>query len=82
MGRSAIVAAPSLVQAPIGTQVSSASDTARRLAEATQSGGGSVDVRLEWVGGNTEVGQFMAMMLKKYIRVTGGGDVQVALGGA
>ena len=82
MGRSAIVAAPSLVQAPIGTQVSSAADTARRLAEATQSGGGSVDVRLEWVGGNTEVGQFMAMMLKKYIRVTGGGDVQVALGGA
>lgn len=81
MGRSAIVAAPSLVQAPIGTQVSSASDTARQLVDAAQSAGGAAQVRLEFVGGNTEVGQFVAALLKKYIRVTGGGNVQVALGG-
>jgi hypothetical protein len=80
MGRSAIVATPSLVQAPIGTRVSSASDTARQLANATQ-GGGVVQVRLEFVGGGSEVEQFLAMMIKKYVRVTGGGDVQVALGG-
>ncbi|HWV08429.1 MAG TPA: hypothetical protein VN156_02720, partial [Pseudomonas sp.] len=79
MGKSAIIAAPSLVQAPIGTRVSSASDTARQLAGATQ-GGGEVSVRLEIVGGDSEAGQFLAMMLKKYVRITGGGNVQVALG--
>jgi len=80
MGRSAIVATPSLIQAPIGTQVASTPDTARRLADSMQ-GSGTPVVRLEFVGGSTEVGQFVAALLKKYIRVTGGGDVQVALGG-
>jgi len=48
------------------------------LGNAGGRGGGSVV--LEVVNPGDEASQFVAMMIRRYVRVHGGGDVQTALG--
>ena len=63
-----------LVRLPPGSQVYPNGTT-----ESMMSGGGGV-IRLEVTGGQGDFQQFMAKMIKEYVRVTGGGNVQTAYG--
>jgi hypothetical protein len=79
MGRSSVVAAPSLVQAPVGTHVSSASDSIRKLNDATSGSGAPAEVRLFIDAAGDPASQAMLYLLRKAIR-TQGGNVQAVLG--
>jgi hypothetical protein len=78
MGRSSVVAAPSLVQAPVGTHVSSAADSVRKLDDAT-GGSAPAEVRLFIDAAGDPASQAMLYLLRKAIR-TQGGNVQAVLG--
>jgi len=80
MGRTSVVAAPSLVQAPVGTRVSSAADSARQLSNAMNGQAGSVaEVRLIIDAAANPASQAMLYLLRKAVR-TQGGNVQAVLG--
>lgn len=72
---------PELVDLPAGTTVHSAGDSQRMMKQAMSGGGTSGDIRLMVdVPNDNDASQFLAMMLSKYVRVMGGGNVQAALG--
>jgi hypothetical protein len=64
-----------LVRLPFGSQVTPAGQTA-----AMMGGGGPLNVTWEVRGGQSEFDQFMARWIRKYVRVTAGGNVQLAFG--
>jgi methyl-accepting chemotaxis protein len=68
---------PEVMDLPPGTQVHSNPDTERMLGAS----GGSIAVRLEVDSrGGDDFGRFIAEMIRRYVRVTAGGNVQQALG--
>jgi len=68
---------PEVMDLPPGTQVHSNPDSERMLGGAM---GGTVNVRLEVDGrGGDDFGRFIAEMIRRYVRVSGG-NVQQALG--
>jgi len=66
-----------LVRLPFGSAVMPHGDSERR-AGAAASGGRLIT--LEVVANEAAVSQLFAEMIRKYVRVKGGGDVQIALG--
>ena len=68
---------PELVRLPTGSMVYPSGQSMGMAAQAAANSGGGV-VQLEWVGGNA--GDEFMRWLRKNIRITGGGDVQRALG--
>lgn len=79
MGHSSVVAAPSLVQAPVGTHVSSAPDAARQLTNAMGGQSAPTEVHLYLDANDDAASQAMLYLLRKSIR-TQGGNVQLVLG--
>lgn len=80
MGHTSVIAAPSLVQAPVGTHVDSAADSARKLAGAMAGGGSApAEVHLYLDASDDMASQAMLYLLRKAIR-TQGGNVQLVLG--
>lgn len=74
-----------MVKLPPGTQVMphSASDGPSGPAGVTGGGGsGAQRITLEVVSGGTPVQDFLAELIRNYVRVYGGGDVQAAFGEA
>ncbi|MEU4386769.1 hypothetical protein [Promicromonospora sp. NPDC023805] len=73
-GGAAVVgdAGPELLQLPTGARVTPLSGGRSQPAEQV--------VRLEFDGGDSEVGRFLVGFLKKHVRVQGGGNVQRAFG--
>lgn len=64
-----------LVRLPTGSQVYPNGAT-----EAAQSGGGGGAIQLQVTGGQSDFEQFMVKMIKQYVRVHGGKNVQTAFG--
>lgn len=67
-----------LVRLPAGSYVHSNPDTERMIAGG--GGGSRSSVVLELHGGSSDFDRFMANWILKYVRIQGGGDVQVAFG--
>lgn len=78
MGRSSVVAAPSLIQAPVGTHISSAADSMRKL-DAAGGNAAPAEVRMFIDAAGDPASQAMLYLLRKAIR-TQGGNVQAVLG--
>jgi hypothetical protein len=67
---------PELVSLPTGSMVHSNPDTERMLA----TGGGPATVNLVIESGGSSLDNFLVDVLRHYVKVAAGGDVQVALG--
>jgi len=71
---------PELIDAAPGSTVHTASDSRRMMAEANT--GGDMRVVLEVTSSGSPIDDFVTEIIRRVVRIRGGGDVQQALGGS